>query len=178
MRTRRKPFSHVPLTLLPIEECSLDCPIRLPPSNGSWCPSFQTWWRNILRYSFMILFFIFIFGSSFNDCLINLALILKRYKETNLVLNWEKCYFMVEEGMVLRNKISSKGIEVDMSKIDVIAKLPPPVNVKEEGSFLGHGGFYNFFIKEFSLFLNLCVTYWLKMYLLLLMIIVCMHFKH
>ena len=31
-------------------------------------------------------------GSSFNDCLGNLALVLKRCKETNLVLNLEKCH--------------------------------------------------------------------------------------
>jgi len=66
------------------------------------------------------------------------------------VLNWEKCHFMVQEGIVLGNKISARGIEVDMAKIDVIEKLPPPVNVKGIWSFLGHAGFYRWFIKDFS----------------------------
>ncbi|CAN6552280.1 unnamed protein product [Malus baccata var. baccata] len=35
-----------------------------------------------------------VFGSSFDNCLDNLTLILKRCVETNLVLNWEKCHFM------------------------------------------------------------------------------------
>ncbi|GJZ72233.1 putative reverse transcriptase domain-containing protein [Tanacetum coccineum] len=34
------------------------------------------------------------------------------------------------------------GIEIDKAKIDVIAKLPFPTNVKGVRSFLGHAGFY------------------------------------
>ncbi|GJY74570.1 reverse transcriptase domain-containing protein [Tanacetum coccineum] len=45
---------------------------------------------------------------------------------------------------------SSAGLEVDKSKIDVIAKLPPPTNVKVVRSFLGHARFYHRFIKYFS----------------------------
>ena len=66
------------------------------------------------------------------------------------MLNWEKCHFMVQEGIVLGHKISVRGIEVDKEKIDVIEKLPPPMNVKGVRSFLGHVGFYRRFIKDFS----------------------------
>ena len=37
-----------------------------------------------------------VYGSSFDECLTSLARILHRCIETNLVLNFEKCYFMVE----------------------------------------------------------------------------------
>ncbi|GJV26573.1 reverse transcriptase domain-containing protein [Tanacetum coccineum] len=56
---------------------------------------------------------------------------LARCEETNLVLNWEKCHFMVKEGNVLGHKISKAGIEVDKAKVDVIASLPYPTNVKD-----------------------------------------------
>ncbi|XP_027099229.2 uncharacterized protein [Coffea arabica] len=67
-----------------------------------------------------------VYGDSFDDCLDNLTLILKRCIETNLVLNWEKCHFMVEHGIVLGHVVSSRGIEVDKAKIDVISALPYP----------------------------------------------------
>ncbi|GJR91463.1 reverse transcriptase domain-containing protein [Tanacetum coccineum] len=83
-----------------------------------------------------------VFGNSFDCCLANLDRILARCEETNLVVNWEKCPFMIKEGIVLGHKISGAGIEVDRAKIDVIAKLPYPINVKGVRSFLGHAGFY------------------------------------
>ncbi|GJZ02056.1 reverse transcriptase domain-containing protein [Tanacetum coccineum] len=54
----------------------------------------------------------------------------QRCEDTNLVLNWEKCHFMVKEGIVLGHKISKTGIEVDKAKVDVIAKLPHRTTVK------------------------------------------------
>ncbi|GJZ35834.1 RNA-directed DNA polymerase [Tanacetum coccineum] len=47
-----------------------------------------------------------IFSSSFDHCLKNLERMLKRCEETNLVLNWEKCHFMVKEGIVFGHKVS------------------------------------------------------------------------
>ncbi|XP_024178407.1 uncharacterized protein LOC112184382 [Rosa chinensis] len=89
-------------------------------------------------------------GNTFDDCLHHLSLVLKRCEESNLVLNWEKCHFMVEEGIVLGHVVSKRGIEVDKAKIEVIEKLPPPVNIKGIRSFLGHAGFYRRFIPNFS----------------------------
>nr|GFA05670.1 reverse transcriptase domain-containing protein [Tanacetum cinerariifolium] len=68
---------------------------------------------------------------------------LKRCEDTKLALNWEKSHFMVKEGIVLGQKISKKGIEVDKAKIKVISKLPHPTTVKEIRSFLGHAGFHH-----------------------------------
>ena len=38
-----------------------------------------------------------VYGSSFDPCLFHLDAALKWYIITNLVLNWEKCYFIVTE---------------------------------------------------------------------------------
>ena len=39
-------------------------------------------------------------------------------EETNLVLNWEKYCFMVQEGIVFYHKVSNKDREVDKEKIE------------------------------------------------------------
>ncbi|GKB06838.1 reverse transcriptase domain-containing protein [Tanacetum coccineum] len=57
-----------------------------------------------------------IFEDSFSSCLSHLDKMLKRCEDTNLVLNWEKCQFMV--------------------KVDVIAKLPHLTFVKGVISFI------------------------------------------
>jgi len=60
----------------------------------------------------------------------------------NLVLNKEKCHFMVQEGVILGHVVSNKGIEVDKTKVEVIEKLPSPTFIKGVRSFLGHVSFY------------------------------------
>ncbi|GKD28296.1 DNA-directed DNA polymerase [Tanacetum coccineum] len=59
-----------------------------------------------------------VFGKSFDKCLNYLDKnLLQRCKDAHLVLNWEKCHFMVKEGIVLGHKVSSAGLEVDKAKI-------------------------------------------------------------
>ncbi|RDX78435.1 hypothetical protein CR513_41296, partial [Mucuna pruriens] len=53
---------------------------------------------------------------------------------------------LVTEGIVLGHLISSRCIEVDKSKIDIIISLPNPTSVWEVRSFLGHAGFYRSFL--------------------------------
>jgi hypothetical protein len=57
---------------------------------------------------------------------------------------------MVTNGIVLGHIVSSKGIEIDKSKIKLIANLPTPKSIKDVRLFLGHAGFYRRFIKDFS----------------------------
>ena len=54
-----------------------------------------------------------VLGSSFDSCLENLRSVLVRCEETNLVLNWEKCHFMVQDGIILGHQIYTREIEVD-----------------------------------------------------------------
>ena len=62
----------------------------------------------------------FVLGNSFDNCLENLRSTLIRCEEINLVLNWQKCHFMVQEGIVLRHRIFARRIVVDKEKIKEI----------------------------------------------------------
>ncbi|RDX84807.1 Retrovirus-related Pol polyprotein from transposon 17.6, partial [Mucuna pruriens] len=91
-----------------------------------------------------------VYAESFEACLENLSRVLRRCMETNLILYVEKCHFMVTEGIVLGHLMSSRGIEVDKAKVDIITSLPNPAFLQEVRLFLGHAGFYRCFIKNFS----------------------------
>ncbi|RDX72334.1 Retrovirus-related Pol polyprotein, partial [Mucuna pruriens] len=68
-----------------------------------------------------------VYVKSFEACLDNLS----RVYRSNLVLNFEKCHFMVTKGIVLGHLVSTRGIENDKAKIDVISSLPNPASVRE-----------------------------------------------
>ena len=88
-----------------------------------------------------------VYGSSFENCLENLEIVLQRCQDKKLALNWEKCHFMVNEGIVSGHKISAVGLEVDQAKVPVIETLMPPTTVKWIRSFLGHARFIKDFLK-------------------------------
>ncbi|RDX98328.1 Retrovirus-related Pol polyprotein from transposon 17.6, partial [Mucuna pruriens] len=91
-----------------------------------------------------------VYADSFETCLRNLSKVLRRCIDTNHVLNFEKCHFMVTEGIVLEHLVSNRGIEVDKSKVDIITSLTNPTSVREVRSFLGHVGFYRRFMNNFN----------------------------
>ena len=64
-----------------------------------------------------------VYGFDFTSCLNNLCKVLARCEEKNLVLNWEKCHFMVNDGIFLGHKVSAAGIEVDRAKIKVMTRF-------------------------------------------------------
>ena len=61
-----------------------------------------------------------VFGPSWVKFLEHLTQILDVCVKKRLVLSWEKSHFMVREGIVLWHLVSSKGLEVDNAKVEVI----------------------------------------------------------
>nr|GEZ95341.1 reverse transcriptase domain-containing protein [Tanacetum cinerariifolium]GEZ97303.1 reverse transcriptase domain-containing protein [Tanacetum cinerariifolium] len=58
-----------------------------------------------------------VFGDLFDSYLVNPEQMLVRCKQAHLVLNSEKCHFMVTKGIMLGHKVSSAGLEVDRQKL-------------------------------------------------------------
>ena len=85
---------------------------------------------------------------------------------------------MVKQGIVLGHIISSKGIEIDKAKVDLIYNLPPPKTVREVRSFLGHAVSIDVSLKILAKFPDPYAIYLLRMYLLSLMIHVLWRLKN
>ncbi|XP_059310137.1 uncharacterized protein LOC132061313 [Lycium ferocissimum] len=128
-------YNQIDIALEDQEKTTFTCPYRTFAFSRipfGLCNALATFQRCMMSiFSNMVENFLEVFmddfsvvGDSFNECLDHLDWVLQRCKETNLVLNWEKCHFMVKEEIVLGHKIFEKGIEVDQAKIDVISKLP------------------------------------------------------
>jgi hypothetical protein len=64
-----------------------------------------------------------VYGKTFMNCLANLDKVRTRCAEVDLVLNWEKCHFMVKLGIVLGHVISERAIEVDKAKVDTVRTM-------------------------------------------------------
>jgi hypothetical protein len=90
-----------------------------------------------------------VYGNTYQEALDNRDKFLIRCQEMNLSLSHEKFKMLLTEGVVLGNHVSSKGIKVDLSKIEVIVKLPPTKTQKEIRIFLGHVQYYRRFIENF-----------------------------
>ncbi|XP_071727918.1 uncharacterized protein [Rutidosis leptorrhynchoides] len=93
---------------LPIGGCPSGYALPRGHSKGACLLSFLIWRRILWRFSWMTSRFLVIL---FYHCLKNLDKMLTRCEKANVVLNWEKCHFMVNEGVVSGNKISKAGIE-------------------------------------------------------------------
>ena len=55
---------------------------------------------------------------------------------------------MVREGILLGHLVSSKGLEVNKAKVEVIQDLALPKLIRKLRCFPGHVGFYQCFIKD------------------------------
>lgn len=84
-----------------------------------------------------------------------------RCEKKNLVLNWEKCHFMVTFRIFLGHIIFKKEIELDKTKIELIFNFHVPKTVRDIRSFLGHTGFikiYLFMHLLCNLYIGVCLS--------------------
>ena len=63
-------------------------------------------------------------------------------KQAGLKLKPTKCFFGLTEIKLLGYIVNQSGIQTDPAKVEAIAKLAPPIDLKGVRSFLGMAGFY------------------------------------
>jgi hypothetical protein len=75
---------------------------------------------------------------------------LEKLRSNQLYAKFSKCEFWLTEVTFLGHVISAGGILVDPSKVEDVLNWMPPMNASEIQSILGLGGYYRWFIKDFS----------------------------
>ena len=87
-----------------------------------------------------------IFSHSDEKHLKHLKQTFQKCRKFGLSLNPKKSLFVMEEGQLLGNIVTSKGICIDPNRVDAIQKINIPRNKNEILSFLGKVNFLRRFI--------------------------------
>ena len=103
-------------------------------------------WKILLIY----LDDVIIFGSSVNEVVERLKIVLDRLREANLKLKPKKCHLFQKEVLYLGHVVSEAGVSTDPSKIESIKTWPTPANPTDVRSFLGLASYYRRYIKGFA----------------------------
>jgi hypothetical protein len=80
----------------------------------------------------------------------HLRLVLEKLRSNKLCAKFSKCEFWLTKVAFLGHAISTGGVPVDPSRVKDVLNWLPPTNASEIRSFLGLGGYYHQFIKDFS----------------------------
>ena len=93
---------------------------------------------------------ILVTGSTTQEHLQNLAVVLERLSQHGLRLKEEKCSFMQDSVDYLGHHIDAQGVHTSTSKVEAITRALSPKNVTELRSFLGMVNYYRKFLHNLS----------------------------
>ena len=109
---------------------------------------------------------ILVTGSSETEHLHNLDLVLTRLNEFGLKANSRKCEWFQSSVTYLGHKIDKEGLHTSNDKIDDILNAPPPKDVAQLSSFLGHVNYYARFLSTVlapDIMTPICLLSWTVM---------------
>ena len=93
---------------------------------------------------------ILVTGSTLQEHLQNLAVVLERLSQHGIRLKKKKCCFMQDSVDYLGHHIDAQGVSTSPSKVEAITKAPAPKSVTELRSFLGMINYYGKFLHNLS----------------------------
>ena len=93
---------------------------------------------------------ILVYSASEADHAQHLEAVLQRLLEHQLYAKQSKCEFFTRRVDFLGHIVSSKGVEVDDKKLDIVRDWAPPANVHELRSFMGLANFFRRFVRRYT----------------------------
>lgn len=93
---------------------------------------------------------IIVYGNTSEEHEHNLSLVLRKLKETGLVLNVNKCHFRKTSLQFLGHIITSNGLLPDQDHINAVIKASAPSDMVTLRSFLGLVSWYSKFLPNFA----------------------------
>jgi hypothetical protein len=102
---------------------------------------------------FVVVYFddILIYIKSIDEHNDHLCAVFNALRGAHLFGNLEKCTFCTDQVSFHGYVVTPWGIEVDHAKVEAIHGLPIPKKLSQVQSFLGLAGFYQRFVKDFSI---------------------------
>jgi hypothetical protein len=102
---------------------------------------------------FVVVYFddILIYSKSLDEHIEHLRAVFGALHEARLFANLEKCTFCTDRVAFLGYVVTPQGIEVDEVKIEATKSWPIPATLTQLRSFLGFAGFYQHFMRDFSI---------------------------
>lgn len=97
---------------------------------------------------------ILVAGTSLEECVKRVRMVLEKLRQFNVKANFQKCKFFEEILEYLGHEISMKGIKPTKSKIETILNIPAPTDITSVRSLLGLVNFYNKFVPNMQTLLN------------------------
>lgn len=93
---------------------------------------------------------IVVFSKNEEDHALHLHQVFKALEEHQLVVKASKCKFALREVKLLGYIVSEEGITSDPAKVEAIAEMAPPRDIKGVRSFIGMAGYYRQLIPGFA----------------------------
>ena len=89
-------------------------------------------------------------STTFDDHMMHLGEVMRRLKEANLKVNYDKCVWFRKQVAILGHVVGSHTVKMNPAKVSTIDNMNPPKNIKQIQQFLGLCGYYRKFVQDFS----------------------------
>ena len=93
---------------------------------------------------------IVVVGKTFEEHVRNLKEVLRRLRQAQLKINYDKCEFFKREIGYLGHILSEKGIQTDPQKTAAIKQLKAPWSLNEVRRVIGIASWHRRFVQEFA----------------------------